>query len=168
MKKPKVACFHYRKHNDVYVSNVSFSTDVLLSIIDAFPDKKIIVLIEADANYVQTLSLIGKSIEIAEIMPCSHIPRFSMVCDKMKLHYFLNQVNMDNLEGMFIASINNDIIPEEFIRSLDHTANSIVKNGISDISISADFPENQMVISLSKEKYEVISIKDKICSFFGD
>ena len=168
MKKPKVACFRYRRHNDVYVSNVSFSTDVLLSILDAFPDKKIIVLIEVDANYVQALSLIGKSIGIAGLMPCAHIPRFSMACDKMELHYLLNQVNMDNLEGMFIASINNDIISEEFIRSLDHTANSIVKNGISDISISIDFPENQMVISLSKEKYEVMSIKDKICSIFED
>ena len=75
---------------------------------------------------------------------------------------------MDDLEGMFIASINNDIIPEEFVCSLDHTANSMVKNGISDISISINFPENQMVISLSKEKYEVMSIKDKICSIFGD
>ena len=168
MRKPKVACFRYKRHNDVYVSNVSFSTDVLLSILDAFPDQKIIVLIESDAIYVQTLSLIGKSIGIAEVMPRSHVPRFSVVCNKMELHCLLNRVNMDNFEGMFIASINNDIIPEEFICSLDHTANSMVKNGISDISISINFPENQMVISLSKEKYEVMSIKDKICSIFRD
>ena len=168
MRKPKVTCFRYKRHNDVYVSNVFFSTDVLLSILDAFPDKKIIVLIESDANYVQALSLIGKSIGIAEVMPRSHVPRFSVACNKMELHCLLNRVSMNDLEGMFIASINNDIIPEEFICSLDHTVNSMVKNGISDISISINFPENQMVISLSKEKYEVMSIKDKICSIFGD
>lgn len=168
MRKPKVSCFRYRRYNDVYISNVPFSTDVLLSILDAFPDKKIIVLIESDANYVRTLSLIGKSIGIAELMPSSHIPRLAVACDKTELHHLFNQVNMDNLEGMFMNSINNDIIPEEFICSLDHTANSMVKNGISDISLSINFHENQMVISLSKEKYEVMSIKDKICSIFGD
>ena len=44
MRKPKVACFRYKRHNDVYVSNVSFSTDVLLSMLDAFLEQKIIVL----------------------------------------------------------------------------------------------------------------------------
>ena len=168
MRKPKVACFRYKRYNDVYVSNVSFSTNALLSILDAFPDKKIIVLIESDANYIQTLSLTGKSIGIAEVMPRSHVPKFLVTCNKMELHCLLNRVNIDNFEGMFIASINYNIIPEEFICSLDHTANSMVKNGISDISISINFPENEMVISLSKEKYEVMSIKDKIRSFFGD
>ena len=47
MRKPKVACFRYRRHNDIYVSNVSISSDVLLPILDAFPDKKIIVLIDS-------------------------------------------------------------------------------------------------------------------------
>lgn len=168
MRKPRVACFRYKRHNDIYVSNVSFSTDVLLSILDAFPDKKIIALIESDENYVQTLSLISKSIGIAEVMPSSHVPRFLVACNKMELHCLLDRVNMDDFEGMFIASINNDIIPEEFICSFDHAASSMVKNGISDISVSIIFPENEMVISLSKEKYEVRSMKDKICSIFGD
>lgn len=168
MRKPKVACFRYKRHHDVYVSNVSFSTDVLLTIIDAFPDQKIIVLIESDANVVQALSLVGKSIGIADVMPRSPVPRFLAACSKMELRCLLNQVNMDDFEGMFIAGINNDIMPEEFICSLDHTANSMVKNGISDISLSIHFPENQMVISLSKEKYDVMSIKDKICSIYGD
>lgn len=168
MRKPKVACFRYKRHNDIYVSNVSFSTDVLLSILDAFLDEKIIVLIESDANYVQTLSSIGKSIGIAEVMLRSHVSRFSAACNKTELLCLLNRVNMDDFDGMFIASINNDIIPDELICSLDHTANFMVKEGISDISISINFPENQMVISLSKGKYEVMSIKDKICSILGD
>lgn len=167
MRRPKVACFRYKRHNDVYVSYVSFSADVLLSILDTFLDQKIIVLIESDANYVETLSLIGKSIGI-EVMLCSHVSRFSVACNKTELLCLLNRVNMDDFEGMFIANINNDIIPDEVICSLEHTANSMVKDGISDVSISINFPENQMVISLSKEKYEVMSIKDKICSIFGD
>ena len=140
----------------------------MLSILDAFPDKRIIVLMESDANHVQALSLIGRSIGMAEARPRSHEARFSVACNKMELHCLLNRVGMDDLEGMFLASVNNDIIPEEFICSLDHTASSMVKNGISDISISINFPENQMVISLSKEKYEVTSIKDRISRIFGD
>lgn len=167
MRKPKVTCFRYRRHNDVYVSNVFFSTEALLSILDAFPDKKMIVLIEADANYVHTLSLMGKSIGIVELMSRSHIPRFLAACEKTELHCLLDQVDTDRLEGMFIASINGDTSSEEFICNLDHITNSIVKNRMSDISLSIEFPENQMVITLSKEKYEMMSIKDKICSIFG-
>ena len=168
MRKPKVACFRYKRYNDVYVSNVSFSTDGLLSMLDAFPDQKIIVLIESDENNVQTLSSIGKSIGISEVMSHFPVPRFSASCNKMELHCLFNQVNVNDFEGAFIASINNSIIPNELICSIAHTASYMVKCGMSDISLSINFPENQMVISFVKEKYEVMSIKDKICSIFGD
>lgn len=168
MRKPKVACFCYKRHNDIYVSNVSFSTDVLLSILDTFPDQKIIVLIEADENNIQTLSSTGKSIGIAEIVSHFPVPRFSAACDKMELRCLFNQVNVNDFEGAFIASINNRMIPSDLICSIAHTASSMVKCGMSDISLSINFPENQMVISFTKEKYEMISIKDKICSIFGD
>lgn len=168
MRKPKVVCFRYKKHNDIYVSNVFFSPDVLLSMLDAFPDQKIIVLIESDENNIQTLSSIGKSIGIAEVVSHFPVPRFSAVCSKMELHCLFSQVNVDDFEGAFIASINNSIIPNELICSIAHTASSMVKCGMSDISLSINFPENQMVISFTKGKYEVMSIKDKICSIFGD
>ena len=168
MRKPKVACFCYKRHNDIYVSNVSFSTDVLLSMLDAFPDQKMIVLIESDENNIQTLSSIGKSIGIAEVVSHFPVPRFSVVCNKMELHRLFNQVNVNDFEGAFIASINNSIIPNELVCSIAHTASSMVKRGLSDISLSINFPENQMVISFTKEKYEVMSIKDKIYSIFGD
>ena len=167
MRKPKVACFRYRRHNDIYVSNVSFSTDVLLSMLDAFPDQKIIVLIESDENNIQTLSSIGKSIGIAEVVSHFPAPRFSAACNKMELHCLFNQVNVNDFDGAFIAGINNSIIPNELIRSIDHTASSMVKCGMSDISLSINFPENEMVISFTKEKYEVMSVKDKIYSIFG-
>ena len=168
MRKPKVACFRYKRHNDIYVSNVSFSADAVLSMLDAFPDQKIIVLIESDENNIQTLSSIGKSIGIAEVVSHFPVPRFSAACNKMELHCLFNQVNVNDFEGAFIASINNGIIPNELICSIAHTASSMVKCGMSDISLSINFPENQMVISFTKEKYEVMSIKDKICSIFGD
>ena len=168
MKKPEIACFRYKRHNDIYVSNVSFSTDVLLSMIDTFPDQKMIVLIEADENNIQTLSSTGKSIGIAEVVSHFPVPRFSAACNKVELHCLFNQVNVNDFEGAFIASINNGIIPNELICSIAHTASSMVKCGMSDISLSINFPENQMVISFTKEKYEVMSIKDKICSIFGD
>ena len=41
MRKPKVACFRYERHCDVYVSNVWFSTGVLRSILDAFQNQRI-------------------------------------------------------------------------------------------------------------------------------
>ena len=168
MKKPKVACFRYKRHNDIYVSNVSFSTDVLLSMLDVFPDQKIIVLIESDENNIQTISSIGKSIGIAEVVSHSPVPRFSAACNKTELYCLFNRVNMNDFEGVFIASITNSIIPNELICSLANTASSMVKDGISDMSLSINFPENQMVITFTKEKYEVMSIKDKIRSIFGD
>lgn len=168
MRKPKVACFRYKRHNDIYVSNVSFSNDVLLSMLDAFPDQKIIVLIESDENNIQTLSSIGKSIGIAEVVSHFPVPRFSATCNKMELYCLFNQVNVNDFEGAFIASINNSIIPNELICSIAHTASSMVKCGMSDISLSINFLENQMVISFTKEKYEVMSIKDRIYSIFGD
>lgn len=168
MRKPKVVCFRYKRHCDVYVSSVPFTTDGLRSILDVFPNKSIIILIETDTNYVQTLSSIGKSIGMTEVIPRSPVPRFSAACSKMELRCLLNRVNMDDFEGMFIASVNNDIIPDEIICSLDHIASSMVKDGISDISISINFSENQMVISLSKEQYKVMSIKEKILSIFGN
>lgn len=168
MRKPKVACFRYKRHNDIYVSNVSFSIDVLLSMLDVFPNQKIIVLIESDENNIQTLSSIGKSIGIVAVVSHFPVPRFSAACNKIELHCLFKQVNVNNFEGAFIASINNSNIPNELICSIVHTASSMVKCGMSDISLSINFPENQMVISFAKEKYEVKAIKDKIYSIFGD
>ena len=168
MKKTKVACFRYKRHNDVYVSNVYFSTHALLSMLDAFPDQKLIVLIESDENNIQTLSSIGKSMGIAAAVSHYPVPRFSAACSKTELHCLFSQVNVNDFEGALIASINNGIIPDALICSIAHTASTMVKCGMSDISLSINFPENQMVISFTKEKYEVMSIKDKICSIFGD
>lgn len=167
MRKPKIDCFRYKRHSDIYVSNVSFSTDVLLSMVDAFPNQKIIVMIESDENNIQALSSVGKSIGIAEVAGYFPVPRFSAACNKMELYYLFNQVNVNGFEGAFIASINNSIVPNELICSIAHTASSMVKCGMSDISLSINFPENQMVISFAKEKYEEMSIKNQICSIFG-
>ena len=168
MRKAKVACFGYKKHDDIYVSNVSFSTNVLLSILNVFLDQKIIVLIESDEDKVQTLSKIGKSLEMTVAVTLIPVPRFSAACDKMKLSCLFNQVDVNDFEGVFIASIDDRVIADELVCSIANTANSMVKCGTSDISISINFPENQMIISFAKEKYEVQSIKEKICSIFEE
>ena len=167
MRRIKVTCFRYKRHNDIYVSNVSFSTDALLSMLDVFPEQKIIILIESDENNIRTVSSIGKSIGIAEVVSNSPVPRFSAACNKTELQCLLNRVNVNDFEGMFLASTINSIIPNELISALADSANSVVKDGISDISISINFPENQMVITFTKEKYELMSIKDKIRFIFG-
>ena len=167
MRKIKVTCFRYKRHNDIYVSNVSFSTDALLSMLDDFPDQKIIILIESDENNIRTVSLIAKSIGLAAVVSNSPVPRFSVACNKTELRCLLNRVNVEEFEGMFIASTINSVISNELISALVDCANSAVKDGISDISISINVPENQMVITFAKEKYELTSIKDKIRCIFG-
>lgn len=168
MRKPKIDCFRYKSYHDIYVSNVSFSTDVLHSMLDIFPDQKIIVLIESDENNTQILSSIGKSIGITEVVSHFPVPRFSAVCNKMELYCLFNQVNVSDFEGAFIAGINNSIISNKLICSIAHTASSMVKCGMADISLSINFPEKQMIISYTKKNYEEMSIKDKICIIFGD
>lgn len=167
MRKIKVACFRYKGHTDVYVSNVSFSTDALLSMLNVLPDQKIIILIESNENNIQTLSSTGKSIGIESVVSNSSTPRFSAICNKTELRCLLNQVNMKDFEGMFVANIINSVIPNELMSTLADFANLVVKNGISDMSFSINFPENQMVITFTKGKYELMSIKNKIRCVFG-
>ena len=86
----------------------------------------------------------------------------------MELQYLFSQVNVNDFEGAFIASVNNGVTPDELICSIADVASSMVKRGMSDISLSINFSENQMVISFAKEKYEEMSIKEKICCIFWD
>ena len=166
MRKIKFNCFRYKRHNDVYVSNVSFSSDAVLSMLDAFLDSKIIIMIESDENNIRTVSSIGKSIGMTAVVSNSPMPRFSTACNKTELHRLLNRVDFNDFDGMFIANTVNSVIPSELISTLADSANSVVKDGISDMSISINFSENQMVITFSKEKYELMFIKDKIrCAF---
>lgn len=167
MRGIKISCFRYRRHIDIYVSNISFSTDALLSMLDLFPEQKIIILIEADEKDIRTISSIMKSIQIAGVVSHFPTPTFSAVCDKPALCCLLNRVNANNFEGMFIANIISSIAPDRLISSLAYSAGSAVKDGISDMSISIIFPENQLDIAFTKGKYEPKSVKDKVRCIFG-
>ena len=167
MKKTKISCFRYRKYNDIYVSNVSFSSDSLLSILDSLPSDNIIFLIESDVSYLKTLSYVVKELLSKEVMFRFSSSCFTMICNKELLIRFVKLVNIENCDGMFIANVKNDVISDKFFNSIIHEATYMVKNLMSDISISINFPENQMIISLSKEKYEIMSIKDRINHIFG-
>ena len=166
MRKTKITWFYYRSYNDVFVSNLYFSTEVLLSALDMFPEQKAVILIEADTNYIQILSSIGKSVGITAAMSQSRIPKFVAVCSKAKLHCFHSRIHIDDCEGIFMASINNDIELDELVCSVEYTASCMVKNGISDISFSMNIPENQLIISFSKEKYDAAFMRGRVCSIF--
>lgn len=168
MKKHKITCFYYRKYYDIYISNVSFSINILSSILDVFLDQKVIVLIESDENITQRLSSICKSIGISEVVSHSPVPRFSAICNKTELRCLLEQFDVNDFDGAFIASINNTVISNKLIYSIANIASSMVKSGASDVSIFIDFSENQMVLSFLKEKHDAISVKYKIRSIFGD
>lgn len=167
MIKTKINCFYYMRHNDVYVSNVIFSNDKLLSLLNIFFDGKVFVLIELDLNCVQTLSLICKTIGITDVKSNNKESRFIMVCSKAELLLLLKQTNMNCIEGIFVANINKEIVLSEYMQSLEYTTNSMVKKGSFDISISINFPENQMVISSRKGKYNVAYIKETIRRWLG-
>ena len=94
MRKIKISCFPYRNYIDVYVNNVSFATDKLLSILDAFLDQRVIILIDTNIDYARTLLFISKSIGIAEIITRPYVPRFIMVCNKTELLCLLTQANI--------------------------------------------------------------------------
>lgn len=168
MRKPKIACFHYKKHNDIYVNNVNVSTRELMLILEFFQNQKMIVLMESDTDYSSTLLSTSKSVGIKEIVPCFQTSGFIMVCNKTELLYLFNQIDINAMEGLFIGTIEKDVVSDAFMHSLEYKAGSIVQLGISDIAVSINFSENQMVLSLSKEKNAVISIKNKIRSIFGE
>ena len=56
-----------------------------------------------------------------------------------------------NVRQTFIASVNNGVTPDELICSIADVASSMVKRGMSDISLSINFSENQMVISFVRD-----------------
>lgn len=168
MRKPIISSFRYKRYIDVYVRNVSLSTGELLSILNIFPDQKVMVLIESDEDYIQTILTTGKIVGIEKIALRLQASRIIAVCNKTELGFLLNRTNIDNFEGLFIASMHNDIIADDLTYSLECTASSMVKDGISDISISIDFPENQIVLSLLKEKYGKMSINDNLRNILGD
>ena len=168
MKKIKLSCFRHKRYTDIYVNRASFSTDKLLSILDIFPNQKVVVIIDSDEDYIQTLSTVCKSIEITEVILRLHLSIFIIACNKSELISLLSQADIDKFENLFIASIHNDIISDELINSLEHVASSLVKKGVSDILINFIFPEYEMEISLLNEKYELKFFKDKILSIFGN
>lgn len=113
MRKPKIACFRYKRHNDIYVSKAFFSIDLLLSTIDSFLDKKILALIESEE--VQTLLSISKNIGTMKVIPCSQGRSFLVLCIKTDLFYLLNQVKIEDFEELFIANIKRYLLEAEFI-----------------------------------------------------
>ncbi len=89
------------------------------------------------------------------------------ICGKIYLLSLIHQVNIDELDDLFVASVHDDAVSDEFMHSLEHSASSIVRTGISEIAVSVVFSENEMIISFSKAKYATKLMKDKIKNIFG-
>ncbi len=168
MRKPKVECFHYKKYNDIYVSGVAFSNNAWLSLLNTFFKQEIIVLAETDENNVKALSSIGESMGISAAAVYSPTPRFSAVCSTMQLQCLFNHINMNDVDGAFIADIKTGITPTEFIGSIDRLANSMVRREMSDAAFYINFPENEITISFANDKYEVKAVEERIYSIFGE
>lgn len=145
-----------------------FSMHGVLSVLDIFPDKKVIALIELGENSDSMLSLMEESIRTDAIIFHTQTSRIILICNKTELFCLINKAKIADFEGLFVASMNIDIVSEQFIYSLEYMASSMVKNGICDISLSINFLENEMVVSLDKTKYKAKSIKDIISSIFAD
>lgn len=158
MKMPKISYFRYKQYNDVYVTNFSVSADMLMSMLNSFSGQRIFALIESDADSIKKLSAISKCIGITEVVRYSHTERYAFTCNKTDLHYLISNMNLADLDGMFIANIHSDIVPDRFTVSLDHITNTMVKKGLADVVFFVHFPENQMIISARKNVYSVKQI----------
>ena len=167
MSKLKVKCFYYKDYTDIYVSNVYLSVDKILSILDIFQNQQVIVLIESDENYTSSLSMMGKSLGMRMILH-SHKSRLIIACSIMDLFCLLRKVTVNAIEGMFIANINADSISDERMNSLEEKASRVVKDKISGMSLSINFPENEMIVSLVGSKNEVASMKDEIYRIWNE
>lgn len=165
MRKPKITCFRYKNYHDIRVYHASFSADVLISLLGLVPDGKVIALIASDMDIGTIVSSLGKGIQIYRGTYYADTMMFA--CTKRDLLSLLHQVDIAELDDLFVASVKDDAISDDFMHSLEHSASAIVRTGISDISVSVVFPENEMVISFSKAKYAVKSMKDELCNIFG-
>lgn len=165
MRKPKITCFQYKNYYDIRVYHASFSADALMSLVDLLPEEKVIVLIASDMDIGTIVSSLGKSIQIYR--GTTYDDTMMFVCNKRDLLSLLHQVDIAELDDLFVASVKNDVISDELMHSLEHSASAIVRIGISEMSVAVVFSENEMIISSSKTKYAVKSMKDEIRNIFG-
>lgn len=166
MSTPKISCFHYKKYNDIYVNNIRFSVDKLLLVLGIFPDnKKVVVLIESGIEYIQALLSICKSIGITTSMLYLQ-DSVLLICKKTELFCLLKQINLDDVDGLFVTNPENEstYISDELINTIKYKVCTIVRDGFSDISISINFAENEMVISLQKKKFITETVQETISS----
>ena len=164
MNKSKITCFHYKKYDDIYVDNVKFTLDKLLLVLNIFPNEKVIALIDSDIDFSTILSSIGENVQMSIVSNTNF--GFIAICNKKELSLIFKHTDIHDLEGLFIADFNKDVIFKEVVPSLENIASSMVKKNIADISLSVNFTENEMIISLSKSRYSVSLIKDIVRSIF--
>lgn len=164
MRKVKVHCFKYKRHIDIYVNRVDFSTDKWLSIFNIFQQKDIIVLVEADEETV--LKLIAKERKRKKNF-CIWLGKLIATGNAGTLVDSFSSIDASTLDGMFIVHNKRRGKVDEWIKKIELEIGSMVKKGEADISCSINFPENEVFISLAKEEYDFISVKNQIYEIFN-
>lgn len=160
---PKISCFRHRNYNDIYIDNVLFSLDKLILLLDILPEQNLIALIEVKEDITPILI---KKIKSTLKLIRESANSFILKCTKKELIETFKQIDLDDIEEIFIIEIKKESIPNEEIKYLENYANSMIKKGVSNISIVIIFSENEIEISLSKEIYPLKNIKENIKDIF--
>ena len=159
MKKLKLNCWRYRHYTDIYIYHTSPDLSKLLSILHCFFDQQLILILELHDEI--NFTAMGSITQDAKIFHISR-NRCIVFCNQDKFMTMLHLIGIHVIEELFIANLNHNEPSENLINFLKYSAAFIVKKGISDIALSIRFPEKEMIISFSKERYSDIFVKNAI------
>lgn len=163
MRKIKISCFCFKKYADLYVNKINFSTDRWLHLFDIFQQINVIVLVEADEETTSELASAGrkqkKNFRI-------YREDFVVACNTKELGDLFSEIDTSSFDGMFIVSNERAELSDKVIENIKSGIGFAVKNGEADISCTINFPENEMAVSLSKERYNLTSVKKQIADIW--
>ena len=77
-----------------------------------------------------------------------------------------SSIDRSALDGMFIVHDEKRRLSDEQIKKIELEIGSMVKKEEADISCFINFPENEVIISLSKEEHDFRSVKNQIYEIF--
>lgn len=165
MIKPRVTCFRYKKYTDIYFDNVAFSTKRLAELLEIFSGQTLIAIVETDIDLYPWLPLIGKSVRTNVSIENTPITSITMIIDAEELIQLIGYIPYC-FEGLFVANISDNSHFEKLLFSVKSMATSLVKSGVSYMSVSVNIPENEIVVSIDNAQYNKSHVKDKIYTIF--
>ena len=121
---PKISCFRHRNYNDIFINNVLFSLDKLILLLDILLEQNLIALIEVKEDITPILI---KKIKSTLKLIRESTNSFIFKCTKKELIETFKQIDLDDIEEIFIIEIKKEAIPNEEIKYLENYANSMIK-----------------------------------------